>query len=329
MREIHVLGWYDTPTSATPKCNLGDEAYKLAFPKLFPNYKFTFCDTLKGLNPETVILGGGDVIQPFFINQITNSNAKKKFAFSVNIRPDTDLSIFDRTISRNYSDKAEYFPDFVFALNADRTRGKNLIKSLFYNNKCDLYDNVVVIVMNSFLSTKENTLARDDINFNKVCFDLAKIMDTTSASFILLPFGNGFPYNDKIANSAVYSKCKFWKKNLLVFDSLSIQDTLDIFAGADASINTRLHANIFSCIGGTPFIDLAHHDKTKMFMKSINRSNWSFNYWHFDFEMIKSLLNATFANKEAYRNSIDEIALEQKTLLKKFNFFLYGSRSTD
>jgi hypothetical protein len=314
MKEIHVLGWYDTPTSETLKCNIGDEAYKLAFPKLFPNNQFIFCDTLKDLDPEIVILGGGDVLYPSFINKIKASKARKKYAFSINVTPDIE-PIFDRVISRNRLNNFEYLPDFVFALEGNKDHGKAIIKRLFDQNRCELYENVVILVMNSFLCTRENTLARDKVNFEKVCFELALIMDTTPASFILLPFGNGFPHNDKVTNACVYSKCKHWKKNLLVFDSLSVQETLDVFAGADASINTRLHSNIFSCISGIPFIDIGHHDKTRMFMESVNKLKWRFNYWHFPFGEIKNLLNAFLSNKELYKNESAQININNKKLL--------------
>jgi hypothetical protein len=163
--KIHVLGWYDTPTSATLKMNIGDESYKLSFPKLFPEHEFVFCDTLKGIEPETVILGGGDVLYPSFINQIKTSKAKQKYAFSVNINNNDYLSLFDRVISRNYYDNVEYCPDFAFALEANKERGKTIINNLFEQHKCELYENVIVLVMNNYLATKENSLSRDHINF--------------------------------------------------------------------------------------------------------------------------------------------------------------------
>jgi polysaccharide pyruvyl transferase WcaK-like protein len=318
--KIHVLGWYDTPTSVTKKGNTGDESYKLSFPKLFPEHEFIFCDTLKDIEPETVILGGGDVLYPSFLNQIKASKANRKYAFSINIKDETDyLHIFDRVISRNIYKHIEYYPDFAFALEANKERGKAIIRNLFNHHKCELYEKVVILVMNNYLVPKENTLSRDQINFEKVCLDLARIMDSTSASFILLPFGNGFPTNDKIANASVYSKCKYWSKNLLVFESLGVQDTLDMFAGADASINTRLHSNIFSCIAGTPFIDLCHHTKTKLFMSSIGKEAWSIDYWHFNFETVKTLLNEFLSKKDFYREEISKIDEMNKKLLTELS----------
>ena len=318
--KIHVLGWYDTPTSITKKFNIGDESYKLTFPKLFPEHEFIFCDTLKEIEPETVILGGGDVLYPSFINQIKACKAKQKYAFSVNVTNDSYLPIFDRIISRNHYKNTEYYPDFAFALEANKERGKSIIKNLFTQHKCELYENVVILVVNSYLAPKENSLSRDHINFEKVCLDLARIMDNTSASFILLPFGNGFPTNDKIANASVYSKCKYWAKNLLVFESLGVQDTLDVFAGANASINTRLHANIFSCIAGIPFIDLCHHNKTKMFMESIDKLTWSVDYWHFNYTYTNKLLNRFLINNEFYKNEVHEINNTNKAFINKLKF---------
>lgn len=303
--QIHVLGWYGHN-------NIGDESYKIVFPKLFPEYQFVFCDTLKGLDTEILILGGGNVIHPTFLKQVKNSKAKKKYALSVDMVPDLDQHLFDKIIPRN-----ECYPDFAFALESDKERGRTLIRNLFDQHKCELYENVVVVVMNSFLATGDSTLARDYINFEKVCLELSQLMDQTSASFILLPFGNGFPHNDRIANGYIYSKCKYWKKNIMVFDTLSVQDTLDIFAGADASINTRLHSNIFSCIGGIPFIDLCHHNKTKLFMQYVSKLHWQFDYWHLHFTNVKILLDKFLKDKELYKDEIQKINLNCKRHLEQ------------
>ena len=142
-------------------------------------------------------------------------------------------------------------------------------------------------------------------------------MDDTNASFVFIPFGGGDPQNDRITNGLAYAKCKFWKKNLMIYDQLSVQDTLDIFAAADASINTRLHASIFSTITGTPFIDLIHHDKNRVFVHSIMRPQWGLDYWHFNLNSARQLLNQFLGDKrKSDQKELLQIADKNREMLK-------------
>lgn len=208
--DVTVLGWYD-------QSNIGDEAYKLAFPKIFPNYNFNFKSKLKG-NETNVILGGGNVFNDYFISELSKCPNAKKHLMSIDLNNFMNSNLkFENIISRNNSENLNFssvipMPDFAFILEENIHNGHKLIKQMFEKQKLELYDKKIIIVMNSFLCVKEEMLARDQLNFDKVCQELATLMDNVDASFILLPFGNGFPHNDRIANSIVYSKCKFWKK---------------------------------------------------------------------------------------------------------------------
>jgi len=309
----HILGWYNYG-------NIGDESYKIAFPKLFKTDKFTFGDNIKGM-PDVIILGGGDVLRPEFLNKLTKFPNAKKYAFSVNLRKEdlNQIDQFEKVFSRNYiehkSPKIQFCPDFAFTLEANQHHGKELVKNIFKDNNADLYNNLIIITMNSFLCKRENTLARDYIAFDKICYDLGKLMDNTPASFLLVPFGNGFPENDRISNSFIYANSKFWKKNVLLFDKLSVQDTLDIFSAADAAISTRLHSGIFSTIAGTPFLDLCHHSKSSLFMEFIGKQEWCLNFWHFDYLKALAMIKEFLVNKSFYRNQVNLINKSAKNML--------------
>jgi polysaccharide pyruvyl transferase WcaK-like protein len=163
------------------------------------------------------------------------------------------------------------------------------IKPYFQNR--DLYQKKVVCVYNAHLSVVQGQLARDQLNFLKVTNDLADIIDRTAASFVFIPFGNDDPWNDRITNSWLASKCKFWKKNFVIYDKISFQQALDIIASADAVISTRLHASIFSCVAKVPFIDITHHDKNLGFLQTVGLEDWSIPYWRFNYEKCLTLLN--------------------------------------
>ena len=175
--------------------------------------------------------------------------------------------------------------------------------------------------MNSYLYYGEGKLARDHVTFEKVCFDLSRIMDGTNASFLLLPFGNGFPHNDRLANSVLYSKCKFWKKNIICYEQLDVQETLDVVSAANILIGTRLHASIFACIGGTPFIDLTHHNKTSLFLESVGKKEWGINYWNLNVERLKSLIEE-FLSENKHRADLLNIAENNKDILQNLTDLL-------
>lgn len=299
---VTVLGWYD-------QSNIGDESYKIAFPKIFPNYNFKFTSKLVG-DEKKIILGGGNVLNESFLKELSKCPEAEKYLMSVDLG-NCPLApfLFNKIISRNKVNNQTDQPtiqtsDFAFILEANADNGRNLIKKMFDEKGLELYENVIIVVMNSFLCVRQGMLARDQLNFDKVCQELATLSDNTNASFIFLPFGNGFPHNDRIANSMVYSKCKFWKKNCLVYDQIGVQDTLDICAAVNLVISTRLHSSIFAAIGETPFIDLCHHDKTKSFMNWYGNSDCLFDYWHLDYNGLKSKVDKLLYPSEKYLLSL-------------------------
>lgn len=306
--KVTVLGWYGHD-------NVGDEAYKLAFPILLPQAKLTFTDTLDESKVDAIILGGGDILYNSFPNQLMSHVSTSKYALSVSVRENEVLPpiAFKKIVSRDRPSfpGCSWLPDFTFVLRPDVDNGFRLVKKIF--TKLDLYDKVCVVVINSNLMTHERSLARDSVTLEKFAFDLANAIDHTNASFLFLPFGNGFPFNDRITNSMVYSRCKFWQKNAIVYEQYTPQQILDIISAVDLVISTRLHASIFSCIGGTPFIDITHHDKNRFFVESIGKQDWAVDYWKFCLHkfnlLIKDLLNKT------YRKDLLTMAHHYKDLL--------------
>jgi len=292
--KIDILGFYNQ--------NAGDSQYKVSFPILFPHHKFNFVNDIKpNKERDCVILGGGDVLNDYFYKELQKADCKK-YAMSVDRSP---LSPKFEEICESIIYRNEDCPDFAFALKANKENGKKRLKSLAQG--INLYENVIAIVVNAYLQ-KQGTdqLAREYLNFQKVAFDLAQVIDATNASFIFIPFCTSFPANDCLTNSVVYSKAKFWDKNLMIFEPLPFYDILDIISVCQACVTTRLHAAIFSCIGGTPFVDLTHHDKNRRFIEYIDKP-WSLDYWHFDSSKLKFWLDEFILNQEKYRAEVSKI----------------------
>ncbi len=314
---ITVLGFYG-------KQNIGDESYRLAFPLLFPDFDFQFTDDLEKVPPsDYIILGGGNVIDHKFFEQLEKTNIPK-LLFSVGIpakedtrRPHLNLlnkfKQFQKICVRDYISydmlynkniKVTYLPDFAFVLSPNPIHGKELIKRLYKEMDGEFYEKIVVVVMNGFLAAGHNQLARDYLTFEKVAMDVARCADATNASFIFVPFGGDQFSNDRMPNSWTASKCKWYKKNLVIYDRLTVQDTLDIISACDAMISTRLHASIFSTISGVPFIDLTHHDKNRAYLESIGKEKWSLDYWFLDGKELQVLLNSFIVDKVKHRKDL-------------------------
>lgn len=296
MSDANVVGWYNHG-------NIGDESYKICFPKVFPGMQFTFGERVGRMNKSLpTALGGGNVCSSSFLDQMVQIKGKK-YAISVGTTKDNPvarMSMFDEVFVRetqsqellaNHNIKAKVIPDLAFSLEPDRARGRAMLESLFKANGRELYKQVVGVVFNAYLCVGDSRLARDEATFQKVTWDIASTMDSTAASFVFIPFGLSQPHDDRIANAWLASRCKFWKKNLVVFEKNDPQSTLDLISACNAMISTRLHSSIFATVAQVPFIDVTHHSKNSSYVESIYKRNWSVPYWEFERGRFSDLLS--------------------------------------
>lgn len=325
MKVVTALGWYD-------KHNIGDESYKLAFPTVFPDYEWHFTDKL---TPEVVgqsdalVLGGGDIMSDPFLNQLAFID-KPKHIISTSATARTDVNKlvgYQNIIVRDFNSvemlkqkgvQAKYKPDVAFALTPDRMRGKRLIRKEYSSQKRDLYEKVIIVIMNGYLADAESNSydVRKFIDFHKLAYDLGHISDHTPASFMFIPFGQMFPWDDRVPNIWVAQKCKFWQKNLVVWNEPSVQNILDMISAADAVISTRLHSTIFSLVGVTPFIDIIHNHKNSALLNSIEKNNYSLPYEAFDIEKAKKMLKGYLFERSEPEKELQSTVDKLRALLK-------------
>ncbi len=308
MKNILFYGWVDYG-------NIGDDQYKTSFPMLFPNATLHFTNSLNDQiikNKDILVLGGGNILDQKFVNNISKyKNLLPIYAMSVGCTDDTltteQLSIFKKIWARDFRSqklleskniKADYAPDVSWILKPNKNIGLEIWEESFKTNKCDLYDKKIVVVLNGHLTTKQpDVLARDAYRFQEFAYDLASVVDNTSASFAFLPFGHAMPWNDKVPNGWVAHKCKWYKKNIVIWDDWSVQKTLDFMSAADAVISMRFHSSVFSLIAGVPFVDIVHHDKNLGFLEAMNLKDWGVSYWDFNKDSLKTKLDKFLVGK--------------------------------
>lgn len=317
MPKVNVVGWYD-------KRNAGDESYKIAFPILFPHLDFVFSDQPIA-NADAYILGGGDIVSPVMLRSMQNLK-KPCHLMSVTLGSSVDpqmASVFSRAIVRDDESLANamrlsldvtYCPDFAFAIPSNRERGLSLIKQVFARERSDKYENVVGVVVNAHLMDDHASLQSRSAMFEHFSYQLAKTIDDTNASFLFIPFGKGMPWDDRAANSSVATKCKFWKKNAIMFEDLSAQDTIDIVSALSGLVSTRLHSSIFAIANGIPFLDIIHNHKNKSLLKSVQHEQAAIPLSGFNYQDAKNRLSSMLNNR-ALSKEVLAIGTRQRQLL--------------
>jgi len=321
-KKIHVLGWYN-------KHNCGDEAYKLAFPKLFPNYEFTFSDVDGKIDADVCIIGGGDIFNPVYVQKALKFKGKK-YIISTGVNSLSPLEFipeFEKVLVRDKTSyntiknfpNTGYMPDIALSLEADKKNGKDILDKLFKINHLELYQKKVGVIFNAYLLPNVNSYTRDFVNFYKVISDVTAMCDSTPASFVFIPMSTGMPQDDRIANGIIANQCKYWKKNLYVTTPMNVQNTLDLISSCDVVISSRLHSTIFSLTSGVPFLDITHHDKNRRYVDSMGLGEFSYNYWNFDAPSFKSKLSFMLENSAPYREKVAVAYQKQKEALIKMS----------
>lgn len=317
--KINVVGWYN-------KKNSGDESYKKAFPKVFPNYSFVFTEQpIK--DADAYIIGGGDILTDSLLKTFLKIE-KPKHIMSVTVSKDFDSSLFkgfrtiivrdinsQKTLLKNKVESIVY-PDFSFALEHNKDNGSSIINSLFQKEKRDLYHKKIAIVINAHLLPPYGATAFEYARFERFAFDMAIGIDETPASFIFIPFSTKQPWDDRISNGIVASRCKWWKKNIIIFDEFSVQDTIDTISACDAVVSSRLHSSIFSATTEVPFVDITHSHKNRYFLKTINYEKASIGFSDFNPSKMTSMLKESINNKNK-SEEIGSIASLNKLLLNE------------
>lgn len=304
MARMKVLfcGWYGHR-------NVGDDQYRVAYSRLFPRVDGAFADRP---SPEQVaacdalVLGGGNVIDRHYLQVVRPYLGKVPvYAMSAGctdsgVDPE-DLKKFERIWVRDHRSvkvlaglgvRSDYAPDAGWALEADVRNGDLVCRGLFERQEKDLYKRRVVVVLNSHLTTAQpDVLARDAARFDCFAHALAAVADQTAASFVFVPFGRSMPWDDRVPNSWVAHKCKWHGKNAVVWDELSVFETLDVLAAADAVVSMRFHSTLFALAGGTPVVDVTHHDKNLGLIESAGVEVPSVPYWDFSKDLFARTLN--------------------------------------
>ncbi|AYV85544.1 MAG: putative WcaK-like polysaccharide pyruvyl transferase [Satyrvirus sp.] len=286
-KKILVLGYYGHH-------NIGDDVYEIIFHYIQDNFlpdteiHFIDPDILRTqLNIVTkyhlVLLGGGDVINPYFMEVVQMIKKilplTKIIAISIGI-PYPDLvneyfPLLDLVYIRNKRDKnlrnsdvqnINYCPDLAFLL---PTIYKSNNKKIFSKDNF----NICVVLARSYY----HPLYQEEyqIFITKIARTLDKLsvlqIDNKPVKIYFLPFNN-----DKNTNENDHIICHDTKKIMSTntevlehYPNNNVKRVYYTIQNADYVICSRFHAHIFSIIHKVPFVSLSTTRKCYELMKEI------------------------------------------------------------
>lgn len=282
---ITVIGYYDHN-------NTGDEQYKLTFKKMIVdnlpydrntkyNIRFVDCDKLKKteiIETEIIILGGGDILNNYFLDEINEKFKNKKnkiIAVSVglpyiNILIKTEkLSIIDYIFLRTEQDmetfgryfqkeRLFYLPDISYYL-------KNIDISKQRNASCNVLDGIkksgtkiIAFCLNRHIYSSSR-----EANYKDIVAEFAKTIAYLVEQkyyIVLLPFNTNdkVSENDVIFHTDIYNILdKKARKNVLnITSTLDVMEMYDIFSYFYLVVPMRFHACLFSIYQNVPLIPI-------------------------------------------------------------------------
>ena len=282
MQRILVLGYYG-------RSNLGDEQYILSFKKLFntdTDIVFLDCDKLVNFKDtkqtDIVVIGGGDIISCYFLDNINNFLNRSKFLKVIMIScgiPYIDIL---------FTEKLENI-DYIFL----RTKTDLKLLQNTFKKECVSYIPDISILNKPFLSKRDPkkigiTLSRhvynknyikEYNNFVKKMSRFVVFLIDSGYTVVFVPFcTNGFYSDDNIIHDDVIKSLNEKQTNKIINyrNCTELNGVQEIISSCSMYIPMRFHAVLFCIYNKTPFLPLYTTRKIDNLLKDIS---WNFSYF--------------------------------------------------
>ena len=280
---ILVLGFYD-------RSNIGDEAYKAVLSSIpYSRNDISFkCiddvgDSVIPENVHTVFLGGGDIINDYFMSKVCiylKNFTGRVYGISIGVPYKSCahyLQIFDHVFVRSMNDyhiccdeigevNVSYYPDLatlspfnkrIISNTSDNINiGLCLAQPYFVNNPS----------AQTLLTNICDVLKTIRQNYNNVKYHLVSFNQNSANTSEC----------DNVINKQVYDKLinefAINKNDIVVYDNLiSPSDVVNCISNnIDISLCMRYHSVIFSLMTNTPFVPLYCSQKIKNVLNDVN-----------------------------------------------------------
>lgn len=316
---VLVLGYYD-------RCNIGDDAFKEAFRMLLPGMSLAFA-CIDDVDDETtfdsysfVIVGGGDIINPYFMERIADPLRRfrgNKYAISVGIPYDDGLKYlpgFDHVIVRSKADvervssvigsrNVTFLPDITCTLHKARALSRGATK-------------IVVCLARPYYpveNVRASALFKQTVSLLRT---LLRAYDVT-----LLPFNSDpDPKNsDAWLNDLIHTEIDSHRFTV-VRGGVSVSEMVSIVGSFDLVLGMRFHSIQFAINEGVPFVAIYTTRKIDIMLQDVGCEEFglklpvddSYMPTGLDVEKVTSAIERSFAvNRAVARNVIERNRLAE------------------
>jgi len=323
---IHVVGFYD-------KLNVGDEAFRPAFLDFFDGHQVKFFDIDLYRNspppePDVLVLGGGDVVTPYYLPVIDKSSCKKKLAIGVGLgyESESDLgaaSSINGWFLRNKKDVSllsaktkvlvEYTPDLAFRI---QPSGASVL-----SRYCDPSKPTVAVLLTDYMmpsGKRQKDLfwnrSRGFLpHFGEACESLL----ASGYQLIGVPCSTDRHADDRRVH---YSVRAFVDGGFAVVnEQLSPQDMVDLLADTQYAICQRFHAHVFCMIAGVPILSVGFTRKVSLLLQAAGAGvdTGCFKGGEYVEKDFVGLFNTVVSEADTVRTRFKTFALENHAALSR------------
>lgn len=268
---ISIVGWYSSK-------NVGDEAFRFVLPQFFPGHDIEFVKPPNhAKNPDLVVLGGGAVASPFYLNTLPDC---LRYAIGIDLAYESEADLlakanFQIVYIRNKSDLERLrlkltcpvvaIPDLAFLL---KPTGISVLHRYKLHPNKKTIGVFVTDYVNPAIDRPIKDFAEKSFSFK---INLAKELDILSEEnyeIILIPCATGGYGDDRRINLDLAAFMAH--RPTLIFDTLNPQEMIDLIVDLNGCICQRFHAHIFSIIADTPFASIDYTRKVKLLLEENN-----------------------------------------------------------
>lgn len=263
---ILVLGYYN-------RKNLGDDLFQHILLKRFSNYNFQFLNPddfpCEMLSPDIIFIGGGDLINDYFIPKI--ADILDVF--------DEEIPVYGIGIGFPYPKLIghEYLKSFDFIQTRTQSIKNELEKIL--PNRCSVTPDIVRYnnqecrkIFQPNEQKKIGVFLANSINTEQIIFKLSKVLEYIAGitiqksckkcqkAFSIHLYAmntHNSSEDDRIINNTLYKQFSSKYDNIIIHNNpIDINQVDTLFASFYATICVRFHAHILSLNSNVPFISI-------------------------------------------------------------------------